>query len=143
MGDLSWIMFWQHMGAFIKSRINENLNLVFVQLNLICIEPMTWLKGFLWNMINKLGFNSQWIDLVMACVFSLSHYARYNSQMIDFFSLQLEVYLIRDPLSPYLFLMCSAKGFLICLLQKENVGVIEGVDQGVQQYIINFLIYSL
>jgi hypothetical protein len=80
---------------------------------------------FLRRMMSKLGFHSQWIDLVMACVTSVSYSIRFNSQMTDSF---VPTRGIRqgDPLSPYLFLLC-AKGLSNCLKHVEEIGGIEGI----------------
>jgi hypothetical protein len=40
---------------------------------------------FLENMMRKLGFHSTWIELVMACVTSVSYSIRFNSQVTESF----------------------------------------------------------
>ena len=47
-------------------------------------DRVEWI--FLRNMMIKLGFHSQWVDLVMACVTSVTYSVRYNSQMTDIFN---------------------------------------------------------
>jgi hypothetical protein len=86
-------------------------------------DRVEWI--FLRNMMIKMGFHLQWVDLVMACVTSVTYSVRFNSQMTDSF---IPTRGIRqgDPLSPYLFLLC-AEGLSSCLLHEEEVGGIEGV----------------
>jgi hypothetical protein len=80
---------------------------------------------FLRKMMIRLGFDEQWVELIMACVTSVSYSVRYNSQLTDGF---IPIRGIRqgDPMSPYLFLLC-AKGLSSCLLHAEEVGGIEGI----------------
>jgi hypothetical protein len=73
----------------------------------------------------KLGFHTQWVDLIMACVSSVTYSVRFNSQTTEEF---VPTRGIRqgDPLSPYLFLLC-AEGLSSCLLHEEEVRGIEGI----------------
>jgi hypothetical protein len=80
---------------------------------------------FLRKMMIKLGFHIQWVDLIMACVTSVSYSVRFNSQMTDGFSPTRGIRQ-GDPLSPYLFLLC-AEGLSSLLLHAEEIGGIEGI----------------
>jgi hypothetical protein len=80
---------------------------------------------FLRKMMLRLGFHQDWVDIVMACVTSVSYVARFNSQLTDGF---IPTRGIRqgDPLYPYMFLLC-AEGLSSSLLHVEEIGGIEGV----------------
>ena len=85
-------------------------------------DRVEWI--FLRNMMVKLGFNPQWIEMIMACVSSVKYRVRFNSQETDYFTPTRGIRQ-GDPLSPYLFLLC-AEG-LSSMLQYEEVGGIEGI----------------
>jgi hypothetical protein len=115
------------MNVFIKSRIREKgklAGLCAVKLDMHkAYDRVEW--SFLKHMMIRLGFHEQWVELIMACVTSVSYSVRYNSQLTDGF---IPTRGIRqgDPLSPYLFLLC-AEGLSSVLLHAEEVGGIEGV----------------
>jgi hypothetical protein len=81
--------------------------------------------NFLEEMMRRLGFHCQWIELVMACVTSVSYSVRFNSQLTEEFKPTRGIRQ-GDPLSPYLFLLC-AEGLSSSLLHAEEIGGIEGV----------------
>jgi hypothetical protein len=80
---------------------------------------------FLKKMMIRLGFHDEWVDLVMACVTSVSYSIRFNSQVTDSFTPTRGIRQ-GDPLSPYLFLLC-AEGLSSLLMQAEEIGRIEGI----------------
>ena len=80
---------------------------------------------FLRNMMEKLGFNSLWIEMMMACVSSVKYRVQFNSQETEEFTPTRGIRQ-GDPLSPYLFLLCAE--CLSSMLQyEEEVGGIEGI----------------
>ena len=86
-------------------------------------DRVEWI--FLRNMMVKLGFNTQWIEMIMACVSSVKYRVRFNSQETDCFTPTRGIRQ-GDPLSPYLFLLC-AEGLSSMLQYEEEVGGIEGI----------------
>jgi hypothetical protein len=95
---------------------------------------------FLRKMMIRLGFDEQWVELIMACVTSVSYSVRYNSQLTDGF---IPTRGIRqgDPLSPYLFLLC-AEGLSSCLLHAEEVGGIEGIKACRNALSVSHLVFA-
>jgi hypothetical protein len=71
---------------------------------------------FLEGVLAKLGFHSQWIRWVMACVNTVCYSIHFNGHMLDPFTPTCGIRQ-GDPLSPYLFLFV-ADG-LSCLIRKE------------------------
>ena len=82
-----------------------------------------------WNYLErimlKLGFHRQWVNLIMACVTSVSYNVRFNEMETESF---VPTRGIRqgDPLSPYLFLLV-AEGLSCMLRRAEDRGELEGV----------------
>jgi hypothetical protein len=80
---------------------------------------------FLEEMMNKLGFCHNWIQLIMKCVSSVKYRIRINGELSS------EVIPERglrqgEPLSPYLFLIC-VEGFSALLNQAEREGSLKGI----------------
>jgi hypothetical protein len=108
----------------IKNKRKGKTRLCAVKLDMHkAYDRVEW--DFLRRIMSRLGFHSQWIDLVKACVTSVSYSIRFNSQMTDSF---VPIRGIRqgDPLSPYLFLLC-VEGLSSCLKHVEEIGGIEGI----------------
>jgi hypothetical protein len=81
--------------------------------------------NFLEQMMLRLGFRKDFVELLMACISSVRYKVRYNDQETG------EIIPTRglrqgDPLSPYLFLIC-AEGLSTALAHREEVLGIEGV----------------
>jgi hypothetical protein len=66
----------------------------------------------------KLGFRQQWVSWVMTCVKSMHFAANFNGVLSDPFQ---PSHGLRDPLSPYLFLL-EAHGLSLLLKKQEEIG---------------------
>ena len=100
--------------------------------NGICAVKLDMMKGydrvewgFLEQMMLKLGFHLVWVQMIMQCVSSVTYKIRFNGEETE------EIIPSRglrqgDPLSPYLFLICS-EGLSSLLDHEEEVGGIEGI----------------
>jgi hypothetical protein len=80
---------------------------------------------FLEKMMRRLGFDENWIRLIMECVSTVSYQIKVNGELTD--RLKPKRGLRQgDPLSPYLFLIC-AEGLSALLQEAERDGRIAGV----------------
>ncbi|KAL6130571.1 hypothetical protein ACLB2K_068950 [Fragaria x ananassa] len=79
---------------------------------------------FLRSVMEKLGFSASWIDLVMRCVESVSFSFLWNGKTLGRFS-PTRGLRQGDPLSPYLFLLCS-KGLTSLLQKADQEGLVHG-----------------
>ena len=76
--------------------------------------------------MRKLGFQEEWIRLIMTCVTTVSYSVLINGKP------EGKIILTRglrqgDPISSYLFLLC-AKGLTAMLLRDEREGLISGIS---------------
>jgi hypothetical protein len=78
--------------------------------------------GFLEGVLAKMGFHSQWIQWVMACVTTVRYSIRFNGHMLDSFSPSRGLRQ-GDPLSPYLFLFV-ADGLSSLIRRQIEVGAL-------------------
>jgi hypothetical protein len=81
--------------------------------------------SFLSQMMQKLGFCSEWIQLMMKCVSTVKYQIKVNGALSNVFVPERGLRQ-GDPLSPYLFLLC-AEGFSALLSRAEENGLISGV----------------
>jgi hypothetical protein len=81
--------------------------------------------GFLQSLMEKLGFQSRWVQWIMSCVSSVRYSVRFNGLPSQPFS-PTRGLRQGDPLSPYLFLLV-ADGLSTLLKHNEQLGNIDGV----------------
>ena len=87
-------------------------------------DKVEW--AFLEAMMRKLGFQEEWIRLIMMCVMTVSYLVLINGEakgkIIPTRGLRQG-----DPISPYLFLL-YAKGLMAMLRRDEREGLISGIS---------------
>ena len=73
----------------------------------------------------KMGFRTQWVDIMIRCVHSVTYSVKINGQPRGVIT-PTRGLRQRDPLSPYLFLFCA--GGLLALIRKSvKLGTIKGI----------------
>ena len=96
--------------------------------------------SFLEAMLIKLGFDSRWVKLIMACVTSVEYKVRFNSNETNPF-LPTRGLRQGDPLSPYLFLLC-AEGLSALISHEEAEGNLNGVQVCRDSPVISHLLFA-
>ncbi|MBA0749329.1 hypothetical protein Gogos_003274 [Gossypium gossypioides] len=74
--------------------------------------------GFLYEVLLKMGFESEWVDLIMTCISSMSYSVFINGKMGGEFKPTRD--LRRDPLTLYLFLICGKGLSKLMKMTKEE-----------------------
>ncbi|KAL4280079.1 hypothetical protein GQ457_03G012010 [Hibiscus cannabinus] len=95
---------------------------------------------FLVDILTKMGFNEKWIELLMNCVTSVSYTIRVNGCISGYFRPSRGLRQ-GDPLSPYLFLLCT-QGLSALLLKEQAAGRIVGVRASQRGPRVNHLLYA-
>ncbi|XP_050222755.1 uncharacterized protein LOC126672846 [Mercurialis annua] len=112
---------------FLKNRRNVQRQDMAIKLDLSkAYDRVEW--GYLRHMLFRLGFHPRWVNWVMECVSTVSYTVLVNGEPTDV------IYPSRgirqgDPLSPYLFLLCS-EGFSFLLQKAELNGSLVGIRIG-------------
>lgn len=105
-----------------KTHVSQSYYAVNLDMN----KAYDWVeRGFLEKMMLKMGFHEQWVNLIMACVTSVSYRVRFNNTETEEFE-PTRGLRQGDPLSHYLFLICS-QGLPSSLSHEEEVGGLEGI----------------
>ncbi|CAM8948104.1 unnamed protein product [Rhodiola kirilowii] len=95
---------------------------------------------FLEKVMRRMGFADLWVDRVMRCVRSVSYVVKVNDQLTEEFK-PARGLRQGDPLSPYLFLLCT-EVLNAKLLSSLNKGEISGVRIGKLAPVITHLFFA-
>lgn len=105
-----------------KSRGSSGLIATKLDMSKAC-DRVEW--SFLRGMMARMGFSSNWIDLVMGCVESVEFSVLVNGSPQRCFNPSRGIRQ-GDPLSPYLFLLC-AEGLSSLLSKEEQANNLQGI----------------
>jgi hypothetical protein len=95
---------------------------------------------FLEGMMRRMGFNENFVHLIMKCVPTVSYRFRVNGDLTDVVTPGRGLRQ-GDPISPYLFLLC-AEGFSALLNKAENDGLICGIKLAPLAPRVNHLLFA-
>ncbi|KAL9687126.1 hypothetical protein QQ045_031524 [Rhodiola kirilowii] len=101
-------------------------------------DRMEW--EFLEKMQRRMGFPASWIKKVMFCVKSVTYRIKVNDVVSDSFKPERGIRQ-GDPLSPYLFVLCS-EWFARCLDMKQQNGEIQGIKVSRSAPLISHLMFE-
>lgn len=118
------ILIAYEMTHFLKNRRKGKQGYAAIKLDMSkAYDKVEW--GFLGDMLQRLGFQNTWIQLVMQCVTTVKYRIRVNGELSDEFSPERGLRQ-GNPMSPYLFLLC-AEGFSALLDNAEQEGRLHGI----------------
>ncbi|KAL5575135.1 hypothetical protein UlMin_016834 [Ulmus minor] len=96
--------------------------------------------GFIYKIMNKLGFSEVWSNKIMACISSVSYSFQFNGQRVGHL-IPSRGLRQGDPLSPYLFLLCG-EGLSSLLHSYEQAGYLQGLRCGRRGPTISHLFFA-
>ncbi|KAL4339651.1 hypothetical protein GQ457_08G033250 [Hibiscus cannabinus] len=148
----------ENQSAFLKGRlISDNILVAHELLHYICSSKNGPNKGaalkldmekafdrvewtFLRSVLLRLGFHSDWVDLLMGCVSTVSFRIRINGRLSPVLIPQRGLRQ-GDPLSPFLFVICM-QGLSATLLAEQVAGRIMGIRASQKGPRVNHLLYA-
>ncbi|KAL6184978.1 hypothetical protein ACLB2K_041113 [Fragaria x ananassa] len=148
----------QYQSAFVPGRcIHDNVITAFEVIHSIkaklagdvphCVLKLDISKAydrvewvFLQGVLQKLGFNAQWVDLIMRCVTSVSFSVLSNGEAVGRITPSRGLRQ-GDPLLPYLFLMVS-EGLTRLFQKADREGLIHGVKAAAEAPVISHLLFA-
>lgn len=95
---------------------------------------------YLRQIMLKLGFSAQWVDMVMWCVFTVRYSMRVNDQIVGPI-IPKRGLRQGDSLSPYLFIIC-VEGLSILIQDAERKGLQHGFGVGRGAPYISHLLFT-
>ncbi|KAL4295395.1 hypothetical protein GQ457_12G013690 [Hibiscus cannabinus] len=148
----------ENQSAFLKGRlISDNILVAHELLHYLCSSKNGPNKGaalkldmekafdrvewtFLRSVLLRLGFHSDWVDLLMDCVSTVSYRIRINGRLSPVLIPQRGLRQ-GDPLSPFLFVICM-QGLSATLLAEQAAGRIMGIRASQKGPRVNHLLYA-
>lgn len=95
---------------------------------------------FLRAIMERLGFDRRWVEMIMECVSSVQYRFRFNSNETPIFT-PTRGLRNGDPLSPYMFLLC-AQGLSALIFHEEEHGNLKGVQVCRDSPVISHLLFA-
>ena len=96
--------------------------------------------SFLKAILVKLGFKENWVNLIMQCVSSVEYRIRVNTEETDSFK-PTRGLRQGDPLSPYLFLLCTEGLTALLAIAEERVNI-SGVKVSMEAPSVSNLLFA-
>ncbi|XP_073119607.1 uncharacterized protein [Henckelia pumila] len=113
------------IGHYLKRKSQGKRGVAALKLDMSkAFDRVEW--PFLKHMLLRLGFHSQWVELVMKCVSSVRYTVVHNGHEVGPIIPQRGLFQ-GDPLSPYLFLICM-EGLSSLLQAESRRGSIHGIQ---------------
>ncbi|KAL0309137.1 UNVERIFIED_CONTAM: hypothetical protein Sradi_5856000 [Sesamum radiatum] len=122
-------------------KVSSHLRKGFAALKLVMSKAYDRVeRSFLRRVLLRLGFESEFVELIMLLVTIVSYPLTLNGEPFGYFHIERGIRQ-GDPLSPYLFIFC-AKTFS-CLIQKtEAQGAIQGIQISSEAPSISHLLFT-